>query len=53
VLSLSPDGRTLLRKFRKRVSSVEEQMLRDISERQVGTFRKTLQSCLTSLAAGE
>jgi DNA-binding MarR family transcriptional regulator len=53
VLSLSAEGRALLRKFRKRVSSVEEQMLTEMSERQVTTFRKTLQTCLTSLAAGQ
>jgi DNA-binding MarR family transcriptional regulator len=53
VLSLSAEGRALLRKFRKRVSGVEEQMLTEMSERQVSTFRKTLQSCLVSLAAGE
>ena len=53
VLSLSADGKALLRKFRKRVGALEEQMLRDMSERQVSTFRKTLQSCLTSLATAE
>jgi DNA-binding MarR family transcriptional regulator len=53
VLSLSADGKALLRKFRKRVSTLEEQMLREMSERQVTTFRKTLQSCLASLATAE
>jgi DNA-binding MarR family transcriptional regulator len=50
VLSLTADGRKLLRRYRRRVSALEEEMLAALSPGQAAELRRSLLACRAALS---
>lgn len=50
VLSLTADGRKLLRRYRGKVSALEEEMLSALSSRQATELRRSLLACRAALS---
>lgn len=50
VLSLTADGRRVLRRFRPKVAALETQMVADLGTRRVAELRRSLLACRAALA---
>jgi DNA-binding MarR family transcriptional regulator len=50
VLALTPQGRTLLRRYRPKAAAVESEMLAALTVRQVGELQRSLSACRAALA---
>jgi DNA-binding MarR family transcriptional regulator len=50
VLSLTADGRRVLRRYRPKVAAVEAQMVSELGPRRTAELRRSLLSCRTALA---
>ena len=50
VLALTPSGRKLLNRYRRRVAALEDEMLAGLTQRQASELRRSLSACRAALS---